>query len=160
MGAYHRPESAPIIEELCCLLKNVNMEPLFANSAEADYPEEHYSHLLGNMSALHLLSVNDVNGLSNTLQECFTVEDNDLVQSDEVEMVLQRENCSSAFDENREESEEVAQDFNNNDMEIGHLSSDDENEIQPLRQSVLLDHFKPALNTEDEVDSMVREEGV
>ena len=112
------------------------------------------------MSALHLLSVNDVNGLSNTLQEWFTVEDNDLVQSDEVEMVLQRENCSSAFDENREESEEVAQDFNNNDMEIGHLSSDDENEIQPLRQSVLLDHFKPALNTEDEVDSMVREEGV
>ena len=28
-----------------------------------------------------------------------------------------------------------------------------------LRQSVLLDHFKTALNTEDEVDGMVREEG-
>ena len=47
VGAYYQPESAPIIEELCSLLKNVNMEPLFANSAEADYPEERYSHLLG-----------------------------------------------------------------------------------------------------------------
>ena len=68
------------------------MEPLFANSAEADYPEEHYSHLLGKLSALHLLSVNDVNGLNNTLQEWFTVEDNDHIQKDEVEMVLQMEN--------------------------------------------------------------------
>ena len=83
------------------------------------------------MSALHFLSVNDVNGLCNTLQEWFTVEDNDLVQKDEVEIVLQREKCSNAFDENREESVEVAQGFNNDDMEVGHLSSDDENEIQP-----------------------------
>ena len=52
------------------------------------------------MSALHLLSVNNVNGLSNTLQEWLTVEDN---ENDEVEMVLQREKCSPAFDENREE---------------------------------------------------------
>ena len=153
MGAYHRPESAPIIEELCCLLKNVNMEPLFANSAEADYPTATFLEI-----CQHYTCFLSIIGLSNTLQEWFTVEDYDLVQSDEVEMVLQRENCSSASDKNREESEEVAQDFNNNDMEIGHLSSDDENEI--LRQSVLLDHFKPALNTEDEVDSMVREEGV
>ena len=84
-----------------------------------------------------MLSVNDVNGLGNTLQEWLTVEDNDLVQKDEVEMVLLRGKCSNAFDENCEESEEVAQDININDMEIGHLSSDDEYNHLALKKMFL-----------------------
>ncbi len=104
------------------MLRTVNTETVCGNSAEIDHSEERDNHLFGNLSALHWLSNNDVNGLSSTLQERFRVEDDDLVKKDEVEMVLQKEICLSTCDENNEDrqSEEAAKalDFLDNDVEV------------------------------------------
>ena len=96
--AYKQPVRASVIDEISLLLKNVDLQALCGHSGETDQSNERDIHFLGDLSALHSLAKNDVN-LSNTLQEWFTVEDNDLVKKDEVEMVFQMENSFSSLGE-------------------------------------------------------------
>ncbi len=77
------------------------------------------------MSTLNLLAKNDTDQFRNTIQDWFTIEDNDIVKNDEVEMVLQNEIGLEKKDLEESDVEESVQEPAFNDLELEPDSVDD-----------------------------------
>ncbi len=121
--AYKRPVRAPVIDELNLLLKNVDLQAVCQQPVEADH--SHENHYLGEMSTLNLLAKNDTDQFRNTIQDWFTIEDNDIVKNDEVEMVLQNEIGLEKKDLEESDVEESVQEPAFDDLELEPDSIDD-----------------------------------
>ncbi len=129
--AYKRPVRAPVIDELNLLLKNVDLQAVCQQPVEADH--SHENHYLGEMSTLNLLAKNDTDQFRNTIQDWFTIEDNDIVKNDEVEMVLQNEIGLEKKDLEESDVEESVQEpaFDNLMLEPDSIDDISDGEMPP-----------------------------
>ena len=137
--AYKHPVRAPVIDELSLLLKKADLEAVCGQSVEVDHSSECDNHFLGDLSALHSLAKNNTDQFKNTVQDWFTVEDNELIKKDEVEMVLRNEIDTSSLGESNAEESAQEPAFDESCMELEPDSSDDSDEIPPTstRKDVL-----------------------
>ena len=90
-GRYHQQCTSSAIQDLCTLLKSTTLQSL---DDTADF-EHANCHLLGDLRSLCVQSTEDPDGLGAALEEWFTIEDNELVRMDEIEMALEEEQCHS-----------------------------------------------------------------